>query len=209
MYPPPAFREDDTQTLHALMQEAGLCTLVTHSAAGLMATPLPVWLEASEGEMGTIYAHVARANPQAQAAGEGLVIFPGPDAYVSPSWYPAKAEHHKVVPTWNYVAVQAYGPVETFDDAESLRTLVTRLTQRHEAGRAEPWAVSDAPDAYIDAMLRGIVGVRIAVTRLDGRRKLSQNRAAADQAGVARGLSGSAREADRAVAGLMRGEVKG
>ena len=100
MYPPPAFREDDTHILHALMQEAGLCTLVTHTAQGLMATPLPVWLEAGEGAMGTIYAHVARGNPQghAVATGEGLVIFHGPDAYVSPSWYPAKAEHHKVVP---------------------------------------------------------------------------------------------------------------
>ncbi|EFH09225.1 FMN-binding negative transcriptional regulator, partial [Teichococcus cervicalis] len=187
MYVPPAFREDDPATLRAMMQAAGLATLVTATAEGLQATPLPLLLAPEEGEHGTLYGHLARANPQWRlpALGEAMVLFPGPDAYVSPSFYPSKAEHQKVVPTWNYVALHAYGPAEFFEEPARLLDLVTRLTERHEAARPRPWAVADAPDAFIAAQLRGIVGLRLPIARLEGKRKLSQNRGAGDRAGVA------------------------
>jgi len=132
-----------------------------------------------------------------------MALFMGPDAYVSPSFYPSKAEHHKHVPTWNYIAVHAYGQAEFFDDADRLLEVVTRLTTIHEAGRKTPWAVTDAPKEYIAAQLRGIVGIRMSITRIDGKRKMSQNRAAKDRAGVAAGLGESERPSDREVAGLI------
>jgi transcriptional regulator len=124
----------------------------------------------------------------------------GPDAYVTPSWYASKVEHGKVVPTWNYSAVHAYGPIEFFDDAERLLDIVTRLTALHEKARAKPWAVSDAPESFIKSQLRGIVGLRLPIARLEGKRKLSQNRSAADRAGVAEGLAQSDRPMERLVA---------
>jgi transcriptional regulator len=127
----------------------------------------------------------------------------GLDAYVSPSWYAAKREHGKVVPTWNYVAVHAYGPVEFFDDEDRLRAVVTRLTNRYESARAEPWSVTDAPEGFVRSQLRGIVGLRLPVSRLEGKRKMSQNRPEADREGVAAGLAASAREGDRRVAPLI------
>lgn len=129
----------------------------------------------------------------------------GPDAYVSPSWYAAKAEHGKVVPTWNYVAVHAYGAVAFFDDPQRLHDAVSRLTGRHEGGRPAPWKVGDAPDDYIAAQLKGIVGVEVTISRLEGKRKLSQNRTAADRQGVIAGLADSPAEPDRRVAELMKG----
>jgi transcriptional regulator len=127
----------------------------------------------------------------------------GPDAYVSPSWYSSKLEHGKVVPTWNYVAVHAYGPVEFFEDADRLLEVVTRLTNLHEQPRAKPWAVTDAPETFIRAHLKGIVGLRLPVTRLEGKRKMSQNRSEADRRGVAEGLRDGEREAERAAAKLI------
>ena len=164
MYTPPAFREDDIGAMHAAIRSAGLATLVTATGEGLMATPLPLILDAGEGPLGTLYGHVARPNPQGRLAaiGEALAIFAGPDAYVSPGWYASKAEHGRVVPTWNYAAVHAYGPAEFYDDPARLHAHVSRLSDRHEAGRAAPWAVSDAPAGYIAGQLRGIIGVRIA-----------------------------------------------
>lgn len=205
MYVPPAFREDDRQILHEVMRGARLSNLVTATAEGVIATPLPLFLVETEGEQGVLYGHVARANPQWQkpAVGEALAIFMGPDAYITPAWYAAKAEHGKVVPTWNYTAVHAYGPVEFLDDADRLLEVVTRLTKLHEGSRAEPWAVSDAPEPYIKSQLRGIVGLRLAITRLEGKRKLSQNRSAADRAGVAEGLAQSERPIERIVAGQI------
>jgi transcriptional regulator len=202
MYLPPAFREDDAQILHEVMRGARLSNLVTATEDGLIASPLPLFLVAAEGERGVLYGHVAKANPQWQkpAIGEALAIFMGPDAYVTPSWYASKAEHGKVVPTWNYSAVHAYGPVEFFEDEARLRDVVTRLTQLHEGPRDNPWSVSDAPEAYLKSQLRGIVGLRLPITRLEGKRKLSQNRDAADRAGVAKGLAQSQRPNDRAVA---------
>lgn len=205
MYVPPHFRATDLPSLHAAMRAARLPSLVTATAEGLVATPLPLILAEAEGEYGTLYGHVAKANPQWKLApaGEAMAIFTGPDAYVSPGWYATKQETGKVVPTWNYVAVHAYGPVEFFTDADRLLDVVTRLTERHEAGRAAPWAVSDAPADFIRAQLNGIVGLRLPIARLDGKRKLSQNRNAADRAGVIAGLADSADATDRAMAAMI------
>lgn len=206
MYTPPAFREDDPAILRAIIREARLATLVTATAEGLVATPLPLVLDDGEGPHGVLYGHVAKANPQwtLPATGEALAIFAGPDAYVTPSWYASKREHGKVVPTWNYVAVHAYGTPEFFEDEDRLRAVVTRLTDLHEAPRAEPWSVGDAPETFIRSQLKGIVGLRLPVSRIEGKRKMSQNRPEADRAGVAEGLAASERPGDRVVAALIR-----
>jgi len=206
MYIPPAFRDDDAASLQAAIRQSRLANLITATASGLMATPLPLLFDATTGPHGMLLGHMARANPQwsSPPLGEALAIFMGPDAYVSPSWYATKAETGKVVPTWNYVTVHAYGQVEFFDDPERLREAVTRLTNRHEGARPGPWKVSDAPADYIRSQLRGIVGVRMTISRLEGKRKLSQNRNAADRAGVAAGLAASPLESARAVASLMK-----
>ncbi|QIG51996.1 FMN-binding negative transcriptional regulator [Nordella sp. HKS 07] len=205
MYIPPAFRADDPQMLHELMRAARLSNLVTATAQGPIATPLPLLLVADEGEQGVLYGHVARANAQWKTTviGEALAIFMGPDAYVTPSWYASKTENGKVVPTWNYAAVHAYGPVEFFEDETRLLDVVRRITNLHEGTRAEPWQVSDAPETYIRSQLRGIVGLRLPITRIEGKQKMSQNRNAADRAGVAKGLAESERPMDRLVAGLI------
>lgn len=205
MYIPPAFRVDDMTDNHRTMREARSATLVTATEEGLIGTPLPMLLDESEGRNGTLYAHVARANPQWELvpSGEAMAIFAGPEAYVTPSWYATKQETHKVVPTWNYVAVHAYGPVEFFDDADRLLDVITRLTDLHEQSRKDRWAVADAPADFIKAQLKGIVGLRMPITRLDGKRKMSQNRNPADCAGVIDGLSKSDRPEDRVVASLI------
>ena len=205
MYVPPAFREDDLAALHATMREARLANLITATAEGVVATPLPLLLSPDEGPYGTLYGHLARANPQWKLppAGDVMALFMGPDAYVTPSWYATKREHGKVVPTWNYVAVHAYGPAEFFEDADRLLHVVTRLTYRHERSRAEPWAVTDAPEAFVRAQLRGIVGVRLPITRLEGKRKMSQNRSEADRRGVAAGLAESELPSERDAAKLI------
>lgn len=205
MYVPPAFREDDLPTLHALMREVRLANLVTHTAEGLVCTPLPLYLAPEEGRLGTLYGHLARANPQWRLppTGDALALFTGPNAYVSPSWYPSKAEHHKVVPTWNYIAVHVTGPAEFFEDSERLHAVVSRLTDLQERPRAAPWAVTDAPAPFVAAQLKGIVGLRLPIARIEGKRKMSQNRGAADRAGVAAGLAASDSAADRAVAALI------
>jgi transcriptional regulator len=205
MYIPPAFRLADMTDAHRAMREARSATLVTATDDGLIGTLVPTLLEASEGRNGTIYAHVARANPQWRLApnSEALAIFNGPEAYVTPSWYATKQETHKVVPTWNYLSVHAYGPVEFFDDADRLLDVVTRLTNLHEQTRSERWAVTDAPADFIKSQLKGIIGLRMPITRLDGKQKMSQNRNLADRAGVIAGLSGSDRPEDRAVASMI------
>ena len=154
-------------------------------------------LDPEPAPYGTLLGHVARPNPQARGAVPGvqaLAIFQGPDAYVTPSWYATKRENGKVVPTWNYIAIHAYGEVEFFDAADRLRAIVTRLTEQQEAARAEPWAVSDAPANYIEGMLKGIVGFALPIARLEGKWKMSQNRPAADRAGVVGGLAAEGRE---------------
>jgi len=190
MYVPEAFAETRLPVLHAAMRACGLPILVSVTASGPVATHVPLLLEAGEGPFGTLYGHVARANTQwreALAALPSLVIFPGPDGYVSPSWYAAKAEHGRVVPTWNYVTVHATGSAGFFEDAAQLHDLVDRLTRRHEAGRARPWAVGDAPADFVAGQLRAIVGLRLPISGLQGKWKLGQNRSAADQAGLLAG----------------------
>ncbi|WP_374438558.1 FMN-binding negative transcriptional regulator [Pseudomonas panipatensis] len=203
MYLPSAFRQDDRAELLRLIGETPLATLVTAGEQGLQASHLPLLLAADEGEQGTLYGHLARANPQWRelaAGAEAMLIFQGPDAYVSPSFYPSKAEHGKVVPTWNFIAVHAYGVAETIEDAPRLLQIVSRLTELHERERAQPWAVSDAPEDYVAGMLRAIVGFRLPIARLEGKWKLSQNRTAEDRAGVRQGLGASASSTDRALA---------
>jgi transcriptional regulator len=207
MYKPSAFAITDLHELQQQILGTRLALLVTHGEQGLQASHLPLLLNTDEGPNGTLYGHFAKANPQwkeLQNGAEALVIFAGADAYVSPGFYPSKAEHGKVVPTWNYVAVHAYGTAEVFTDADRLLTLVSALTDRHEAGSAQPWKVADAPADYIDGMLKAIVGFALPIQRLEGKRKLSQNRNTADIAGVREGLSASPDAHDQALAHLMR-----
>jgi transcriptional regulator len=192
MYLPPQFREDDVPSLHAAIREIAFGTLVTVGADGLTASHVPMLVDPEPAPYGTLLGHVARANPQWQGARldiEALAMFVGPNSYVTPSWYPTKRETGKVVPTWNYVAIHAYGPVQFFDDADRLLALVTRLTETHESPRAAPWAVSDAPPAFVSSMLRAIVGFAVPIARLEGKWKMSQNRNEADLAGVRAGLA--------------------
>ena len=206
MYVPRAFAVDDIKILHQQMQASPLPVLVTHASQGLLASHVPMLLNPDEGPCGKLYGHLARANPHWQDLAQGteaLVIFAGEQAYISPTFYPGKADHGKAVPTWNYLAVHAYGMAEVFDDAERLLALVSRLSDRHEANRPAPWAVSDAPADYVDSMLKAIVGFRLPITRLQGKRKLSQNRDARDQAGVRQGLLANPNPQDHALAHLM------
>jgi len=191
MYIPKDFRVEDLNILHADMQQNSLATLVSITSAGLVATHLPILLDEQRGPYGTILGHVSRANLQWQQSDlgvEALLIFTGPDTYVSPSWYPAKQETGRVVPTWNYAAIHAYGKLNFFDDAERLRQIVTRLTDRHEAAFAKPWLVTDAPSNYIDSQLKAIVGFEMPILRIEGKRKFNQNRSTADRSGVIQGL---------------------
>jgi transcriptional regulator len=203
--------------LAAFMRAHPFATLVSVGPAGeLWATHLPVVYEAARGPHGTIEGHVARANPHHKlvraaaaeapsgALRESLVIFTGPDAYVTPAWYPGKAEHGREVPTWNYIAVHAYGTLELREDAAWLRAHVSRLTDQSEAGRPERWAVSDAPADYIARELKAIVGFELRVTRLEGRWKMSQNRTPEEIDGVVEGLGGSERPTDRVVAAIVQ-----
>jgi transcriptional regulator len=191
VYVPAHFNEDRIGVLHDLMRATGLATLVSMTEDGLIASHAPMMIDADPAPYGTLIGHLAKANPHARLADPGvrtLVIFQGPDGYITPSYYAAKKEHGKVVPTWNYAAVHAYGTLEVFDDRAALLEVVTRLTNRHETPRAQPWAVSDAPSDFVRGMLSGIVGIRLPIARLEGKVKMSQNRPAADQVGVVEGL---------------------
>lgn len=191
MYRPPAFREDRPELLHAAIRAHPLATLVTHGPSGLAANLVPFTLASAEDGRDLLRAHLARANPQLadlRAGGEALVIFQGPQAYVTPSWYPAKHEHGKVVPTWNYILVQAHGRPRVIDDADWLRAQIDALTTLQEADRAEAWAVADAPPDFVSAQLKGIAGVEIAIDRIEGKWKASQNQPAANRDGVVAGL---------------------
>ena len=201
MYVPPLHKEDRIDVLHDAIRRTGLATLVTLTQDGLIASHVPMLLDADPAPFGTLVGHLARPNTQARGAiGEALAIFQGPEAYITPSWYETKRATGKVVPTWNYVTIHAYGTVEFFHDPERLRDVVTRLTERQETPRAEPWAVTDAPADFIDVMLKGIVGFALPISRLEGKWKMSQNRPAEDRAGVIAGLQSDGRED---VAGLI------
>jgi transcriptional regulator len=205
MYTPSYFKDEDIASLHRQIDGTRLATLVTFDESGLQASHVPLLLNPNEGPNGTLYGHLAKANPQWKTLGarEALVIFQGPDAYISPSFYAAKAEHGKVVPTWNYLAVHVYGRAQVFTDPQRLLRVVTDLTDKHEARRPVPWAVSDAPDDYIQKMLNGIVGFAIPIERLEGKRKLNQNRSAEDITGVSKGLAASQDPTDQEIARLM------
>ena len=190
MYEAPAFGVDDADAILVDLATHHAATLVTSGPDGLASTILPVLLRTGDDGRRSIVGHVARGNAAA-LAGDGhpaLVLLTGAAGYVTPSWYASKAEHGKVVPTWDYVAVEAVGTLRLHPDAEWLRALVTQLTDRHEGARAEPWAVSDAPSSFVDAMLKGIVGVELVIDRMAAKAKLSQNRSEADVAGVVAGL---------------------
>lgn len=212
MYLPPHFEEMRPGVLHELVFTHPLGLLVTQSGAGLQANNVPFVLDPDPaGGPGILRGHVARANPVWRETREGceaLIVFQGPQAYISPSYYPSKAEHGKVVPTWNYVMVQARGTLRATEDAQWLRAFVSRLTQRHESTRAAPWSVSDAPDEYIASMLRAIVGIEMTLTALTGKWKISQNRSAVDRAGIAHGLREPAAPGDAAQAAAMASLVE-
>lgn len=207
MYIPPAFREDRIDTLHDLIRRHPLGLLTSAGAGGLTVTPLPFLVYPAEGAHGTLRAHMARANPhwrELQDGAECLVVFMGPQGYVTPSWYPSKRETHAVVPTWNYVCVQAWGKPRIVEDAAWLQRQLDDLTRTRESARPDPWAVGYAPGDYLAAQMKAIVGIEIPIERIEGKWKLSQNRPAADRAGVIAGL-GDAVDPDRnaAMAQLM------
>ena len=192
MYVPAHFEETRTEVLHQLIREHPLAAFVTLGPDGLNANHIPFEIGPEPAPRGTLRGHVARGNPvwrDFSKAVEALLIFQGPKAYVSPSWYATKKETGKVVPTYNYIVVHAYGPLRIVEDRAWLRGLVERLTNRHEAARPQPWKITDAPGDYIETMLGAIVGIEIPVTRLVGKWKASQNRPAVDRDGVIRGLN--------------------
>ncbi len=206
MYLPELFKEERLPILHDAIRRAGLAMLVTTGTTGIEVSHVPLMIDTTEGPFGTLYGHLARANDQWRTAAPdqpALAVFTGPDAYISPSNYPSKAAHGKVVPTWNYVAIHARGPAKFFHEAGELHDLVSHLTNRHEAGRERPWAVTDAPENFVQSQLRAIVGFSLVIETLEGKWKMSQNRTEEDRAGVRTGLSSSENPADQIVAGMI------
>lgn len=205
MYNPPHFREERPEVLHQLIHEHALAVLVTLGPEGLIANHVPLILDPEVGPLGTLRGHLSRLNPQwrdSLPSVAALAIFQGPFAYITPSWYPTKDATGKVVPTYNYVVVHAHGPLQTYEDPQLLERNVRALTELHEAPFANRWSVDDAPTEFIQAQLKGIVGIEIPITRLEGKWKVSQNRGAEDRQGVIDGLrdagdSGSLAMADR------------
>lgn len=205
MYQPPHFRVEGRERLLGVIRAHPLADLVTAGPGGLMANPVPM-LAVEEGGRLLLRAHLARANPQTREIAAGaplLAIFRGVEGYVSPSWYATKAETHKVVPTWNYVVVQARGTARLDESPGWLHAQIGALTAAQEAGRPQPWAVGDAPEDFIAMQMRAIVGVEVEVTELTGKFKLSQNRPEADRAGVRAGLAATGRPEDAALAALI------
>ena len=188
MYVPKQFEMGDA-AVQELLTEHGAGDLITATSVGLLATLLPFVYDPSVGDRGALLGHLARTNEHWRHApvGEALVILRGPDAYITPSWYRSKAEHGRVVPTWNYVTAHVYGELVLHDDVEWLGDLVRRLTEKHESGRPAPWAVSDAPPAFVAGQLRAVVGVELRINRIEAKAKLSQNRPPADIDGVVEG----------------------
>jgi transcriptional regulator len=210
MYLPDQFSVQDVSELHALMRARPFAALVSGGPSGLYASHLPTVLK-QEGSHGVIECHLARANPHCRElgeVGEALMIFQGAESYITPNWYPTKAETGKVVPTWNYAVVHAYGRPEVKDDVEWLRRHVGELTAQQEQTEPKPWAVTDAPERYIDVMLRGIVGFRFVISRLEGKWKMSQNRERQDAQGVVSGLGRRDQGDDLEVASIVADKLK-
>jgi transcriptional regulator len=207
MYTPKNFAVEDVAEVHALMRARPFAVLVTHGADGLMATHLPTVLKVDgEAPLGRIECHVARPNPHwrhVTPQADALMIFQGPEAYIRPGWYPSKAEHAKVVPTWNYAVAHAYGRLEVIQDQAWLIRHVSELTQQQEAPLPEPWSTADAPESFLAVMARGIVGLSCTITRVEGKAKMSQNREPRDRAGVVRGLNARGLGEDRETAALV------
>ena len=202
MFIPAAFAETDTAPLHALMRAHPLATIVIATSDGLDANHIPLHLDPASAAAGTLRGHVARANPLWRACGEGvpaLAIFRGPDAYITPNWYPGKRDDGKAVPTWNYVTVHAHGRLRAIDDVQWLRAQLEELVTEHESGEAVPWKIADAPPDYIETLLRGIVGIELRIARLEGKWKASQNHPAVNRTGVIEGL----RKRDTSTASAM------
>jgi transcriptional regulator len=205
MYQPDDFRVEDVSEMHALMRARPFAALVSSGSTGLYASHLPTVLK-DEGPYGVIECHLARPNPHWKELAEGneaLMIFQGPEGYITPNWYPSKAQHGKAVPTWNFAVVHAYGRPEVMKDKDWLLQHVTELTAQQESSEAKPWTPSDAPATYIEIMLRGIVGFRFAITRLEGKWKMSQNREVQDRVGVVKGLSARAAGDDLEIAEVV------
>jgi transcriptional regulator len=207
MYIPPHFAVEDLPTIHAEIMKIQLATLVTMTSNGLVATHLPLMIDSNAGEFGTLYGHVARGNVQWRESlpeVEALAMFTASDAYVSPGWYPSKQETGRVVPTWMYAAVHVYGTAKFIDDAEWLRDVVSRLTDKHEAPSTQPWKVTDAPPDYVDTQLRRIIGVELPISRIEGKWKFDQRSSQADRAGVMAGLEGSGTAGNQEALAVMR-----
>ncbi|HVY18954.1 MAG TPA: FMN-binding negative transcriptional regulator [Bauldia sp.] len=208
MYQPTHFREDDPAVQHALIRAHPLGLLVTTGASGLQANHIPFVFDAAGG---LLQGHVARPNAQWQDFDpeiEALVVFQGAEAYITPSWYATKAETGRVVPTWNYAVVQVRGKMRAIEDRDWLRAQIEALTRAQEGGREHQWHVGDAPEAFIEGQIKGIVGIEIAITHIDGKWKVSQNRSAADQTGVVAGLTGIGGETELAMADLVAARRK-
>jgi transcriptional regulator len=202
MYRPKFFDVAEIEAQHAMIRDIGFGAMISHDADGLEATHLPFVLEPERGTLGTLIGHVARANPhweRLDPSAECLVVIQGPHGYVSPSWYPSRDPGNRVVPTWNYTAVHAYGRVTTFDEPARLRAAVASLTDENERRFETPWSIGEAPTEFIDGMLRAIVGIEVEITRLEGKRKLSQNRSGADRDGVITALSEAESPGDEAL----------
>lgn len=207
MYIPQKFQVDDTELLHRTMVQIGAAAVVGHGPDGIVATHVPIELDAAAGSQGVIRCHFARPNPHADAIAAGqelLLIFQGPQGYVTPSWYPSKHQTGKAVPTWNYIAIHAYGTAQTFDDPERIKAHLAALTDHFESPYAVPWKLGDAPDGFIDGMCRAVIGIEIEITRLEGKWKLSQNKAATDALGVVNGLRAAGGDANNAMADLVQ-----
>jgi transcriptional regulator len=207
MYVPQAFAEPDVPTLHRLLRAHPLGALVTLTPQGLDANHISFVVHAGPLPHGTLHGHVARTNPVWREAAhdtQALVIFQGPERYITPSWYPGKRDHGKVVPTWNYAVVHAHGPLRVRDDPAWTRPHLEELVRTHEAAREAPWQLSDAPADFLDAMVAAVVGLEIPIARLVGKWKVSQNRPGPDREGVIQGLTGDGDAAALAMADLVR-----
>lgn len=212
MYLPSHFEERRPEVLRVLIERHPLGTLVTTGPGGLEANHIPFLYDPEPGPHGTLLAHVARGNPvwrETGAGAEALVVFQGPQAYISPSMYPTKKEHGRAVPTWNYMVVHAHGRLRAIEDPAWLRALLERLTARHEAGRPEPWSLSDAPGDYLEKMMQAIVGIEIPVSRIVGKWKVSQNQPAENRAGVVAGLREAGGDEARGMADAVAGHTAG
>jgi transcriptional regulator len=212
MYSTPLFREQRLEVKHALIRAHPLGTLVTRTVQGLIANLIPFLIDPKASENGTLKGHVARANSQWREFDpnyDALVIFQGSQTYISPSWYETKRQTGKVVPTWNYVVVQAHGRLVIRDDPDWVSTQIRQLTETQESKRAHPWAVSDAPREFIEQQVRAIVGIEIPISRLEGKWKVSQNRPQADREGVVEGLKEGADDNGLAMAALVASALSG